>query len=766
MTVALSREQQVAVSKIAGLTILNAMVFQEVLSAQEPRVDSLHTTLQSEDLVAAFAEQWQHILQDIDYVPIFKVARELLLALPADADVLAALSFMGTRALAIVGKRAALRHDLMGRVYHRLLVEAKFLGTYYTSIPAATILLKLALTPSEWDVDWGDLQAIQSFRVADLACGTGTLLMATAEAVKDNYVNSSTTKPSEDEVGRLHRLLMEDVLYGCDVLPSALHLTASTLAMQATDVTFNVTHLYSLPHGGDHNRLGSIEFLGGDVGVVQDMFGSAADAGQVTGAGHMQDVVPSIPMLDLCVMNPPFTRSAGENLLFGSVPEGERKAMQKRLQSLLKAKAGEQAVLASVTAGLGSVFAAVGDKYVKRGGRLALVLPKTLLSGVAWEKTRALVAASYELESLIVSHDPTRWNFSDNTSLSEVLLVARKRRANESPGASRALCANLWRNPTNSFEALAAAQQLIEQDAPAVETGQGALTLTMGESKIGEAATVEWQGIRDGSWMLPCSFAQTELTRAAYHLAEGRLYLPGHGVCGAVPVARLGAMGELGPDRRDIHDGFVTSKAKTAYPALWGHVSADLGCLATEGNSYLSPLPKAKKGRPLRKADVLWPRAGRVQLVERLRLNTYRLVAVRSSKPLLSNVWWPFKAGASVSEAAEKALVLWLNSTLGLLSLLVVRDETEGAWIDFKKPTLAALPVLDVVSLPTASVEAMAAVYDAVCSDTLLPLSQMADDPIRQRIDDVTGSVLDCDGLGVVRELLGQEPVVCLKPLA
>jgi|SRR5665647_1584371 len=266
--------------------------------------------------------------------------------------------------------------------------------------------------------------------------------------------------------------------------------------------------------------------------------------------------------------------------------------------------------------------------------------------------------------------------------------------------------------------------------------------------------------------MLPCSFAQAELTRAAFHLGEGRLYVPGRGLCGVVPVSALGGMGELGPDRRDIHDGFGKSNVKTPYAALWGHLSEDRGSLATDGNCYLSPLARAKAGRTLRNADSLWEKAGRIQLVERLRLNSHRLVAVRASRPLLSNVWWPFKVNDGVPEAAEKALVLWLNSTLGLLGLLASRDETEGAWIDFKKPTLTALPVLDVLSLPKASVDELADVFDAVSSDTLLPMSQMADDPIRQRIDDAIGSVLACDDLTVLRLLLGQEPVVCLQPLS
>jgi len=44
----------------------------------------------------------------------------------------------------------------------------------------------------------------------------------------------------------------------------------------------------------------------------------------------------AIPDLDLCVMNPPFTRSVIGNLLFGSFPEEERKEMQSALKKVVK----------------------------------------------------------------------------------------------------------------------------------------------------------------------------------------------------------------------------------------------------------------------------------------------------------------------------------------------------------------------------------------------------------------------------------------------
>ena len=71
-----------------------------------------------------------------------------------------------------------------------------------------------------------------------------------------------------------------------------------------------------------------------------------------------------------------------------------------------------------------------------------------------------------------------------------------------------------------------------------------------------------------------------------------------------------------------------------------------------------------------------WLKAGRLLVSERLRLDTTRVVAMRSDTRVLSNVWWPVRVE---DEATEKALAVWLNSSLGLLTILAQRTSTEGA---------------------------------------------------------------------------------------
>lgn len=287
----------------------------------------------------------------------------------------------------------------------------------------------------------------------------------------------------------------------------------------------------------------------------------------------------------------------------------------------------------------------------------------------------------------------------------------------------------------------------------------------LGDVKFGEAVTVPWVDIRDSLWMPPCAFAQSELLRVVHHLVKGNLQLPGGSGTGKIPLCPLQQLGGLGPDRRDIHDGFRPVNGVTAYPALWSHDASVMTTLAQTPNRHLSPLSRAKAGRHLRKVELLWPKAGRVLLAERLRMNTQRLAAVRLEEAVLSNVWWPLSINPQ-NDDWEKALVLWLNSTLCMLVLLAHREETQGAWIDFKKPVLSKLPVLDVRALTLTQMERLVDAYEALKKQTLLPFPQMASDAVREMIDNAICDALGLPNISVLRKLLAQEPVVCLRPLS
>jgi hypothetical protein len=753
------KKQRNALIRVTALMMGNALIFQTVLAEKDSRVkspDKLAPDEYHDPLLSELLEVWRFILKEINYYPIFHMASKLGRCLSDDQDLHKALRALIVTAKRIVQWRAALRHDLAGRIYHRLLEEAKYLGAYYTSVPAAQLLLKLALQPGRVKLDWSSPEAMKELRIADLACGTGTLLMAAADVVFDNYVRACARQGVSPKLEDVHRVLIEHVIHGYDVLDSAVHLTASTLALRVPEIPIDLTHLYTMPLGGREHALGSLEFLRKDE-TAGTLFSKPE---QVLGKNNSQLVSVTIPRLDLCVMNPPFTRSVGGNLLFGNISD----PLRERLQADLKKAVGAQSLKASITAGLGSVFVALATKYVKPSGRIALVLPRALVSGVAWKPTRDLIITEYELEYLIASHQPGRWNFSENTELSEVLVIAKRKTGGETESRD-VTCINLWTRPSTAVEALNVASSVREEHIPDLVSGRGAGMVTIADRKAGEAFTVSIGTLGETSWGKAFSFAQTDLTRTFHHLLSGDLYLPRKGVCATLPMSPLRELAELGFDCRDMHDGFRAAKSKTVYPAFWNHDTSDVVTMGQAPNKWLEPLSRPAPKRPLRRAEHLWTKAGRLLVAERLWLNTARAAAVRVSEDVLSNVWWTVVLKAldiTVSDSHARALALWLNSSLGFIVLTGVREETRGAWVKFKKPVLLGMPVLDPTQLKSKPLRKLTRAYDRLAGEPLLPLPQIDIDPTRAAIDHAIADALELPDFGILRELLAREPIISL----
>jgi hypothetical protein len=116
-----------ASASIAGLVVFNALIFDEILAGADARVRGLVQVERGDDPVGDLVETWDFVEREIDYVPIFRVARSVLEEV-AGGEVDDAVLALCRGARDVVRKKAALRHDLMGRVYHRLLLDAKYLA--------------------------------------------------------------------------------------------------------------------------------------------------------------------------------------------------------------------------------------------------------------------------------------------------------------------------------------------------------------------------------------------------------------------------------------------------------------------------------------------------------------------------------------------------------------------------------------------------------------------------------------------------------------
>ena len=491
-----------AAIRIGCLVLFNALAFQDRLADVRDDIPTVEETARGR--IPKLFETWRFICDSIDYVPVFDLAAQILdILLDWPGDVY-------SRAVAPLVKgmnetRQLEGHDLSGRIFHLLLSDAKFTGAYYTSVPAATLLTRLVFEDWPRGIDWSDHELPASLNVADLACGTGTLLMAVATEAERRHQDAGGQNASE-----LHKHMVEQVLSGYDVQLSAVHFAATSLAMLNPDIQFDNMNFSVMPLGVDGPKasLGSLEFLLGPEAAVQfalssqDMDRTVPVAARVSGSGSrgtQDSETVTLPELSLAIMNPPFTRSVGGNLLFGSLPAAERRKLQNELSRRLKTR------LASATAGLGAPFVATVAPRLRPGeGRLALVLPATVCTGPSWSETRALIEQEFVLDMVIASHDPARWNFSDSTDLSEALLIAT-RRPRPDVGEHRTIFANLWDNPDGVLDAHRMANA-ISRTTPADIEGAGTALLEVDGRHMGElvvhsrvptaAAPVAWNAVR------------------------------------------------------------------------------------------------------------------------------------------------------------------------------------------------------------------------------------------------------------------------------
>ena len=251
--------------------------------------------------INAFRAAWSGILA-VDYRPVFETGRAALGALSADQDTGQAVRSLAEVAARVSERVTGLRHDLLGRIFHRVLDTARYDGSFYTSTAAAVLLSTLALR--EQDADWSDPNAVASLRICDPACGTGTLLMAAAERIRDLRNAAGRSDPEDEEA--LGLLLVEDVLWGYDVNLTATHMAASTLGMLSPTTRFSRMNIHrallGVFNGDALSRLPGLPLRPGPASL------QALRHRNRWKPNREHRSLP--PQMNLVIMNPPFTRDS------------------------------------------------------------------------------------------------------------------------------------------------------------------------------------------------------------------------------------------------------------------------------------------------------------------------------------------------------------------------------------------------------------------------------------------------------------------------
>ena len=669
--------------------------------------------------ISAFREAWRGILA-VDYRPVFETGRAALAALSADPDTGQAVAGLADVVARVSERVTGLRHDLLGRIFHRVLDTARYDGSYYTSTAAAVLLATLALR--EKDADWSDPNAVAALRICDPACGTGTLLMSAAERIRDLRNAAGPSDPQDEEA--LGLLLVEDVLWGYDVNLTATHMAASTIGMLSPTTRFHRMNIHRALLGvfdGDP-FLGSLDFLSGQAKLA-----AWPSLTQQVENGEGNGEPP--PPMDLVIMNPPFTR---DSLRHDQFSRADEQAIKQREKEILE---GQPHRAAARLSGSANAFMVLGDKMVRGdGGILAVVLPTVMATNPAASQTRKYLAQRFHIDTIVSSHDPSRIFFSENTSIGEILLICRRRNEDDPKPPTRVV--NLARNPTTPLAALDTAVK-IERVG---KNGSG----TSGEFTV---QRVDSDRIERGDWFA-VNFLSPYLVNGYRTLSETSP--------GSVPTVPLNVLADVGPAGQRIRDAYTRAELPTqsGRRALWFHKTGVTQSMRAETDVYIEP---KKSKRHL--ADRYWEQRSDMLLPHRLRLNVARVASVMLPEQAVGSIWTPCRPR---DPAVAKSLCLYLNSTPGLLSLLGARDNRVPSYPSFSLDTLRSLPVPDFAALRSAERDMLACWFDWLQNETLLPFPQMHQDPVRRQIDDAVVKALgfDPDWVVTMRRELAREPSV------
>ena len=738
--------------RMACAILANAIIFHDRVADMHDGVKHLNLLCGPDvaDPQSEILASWQQILE-INYWPIFAIARDILVRMsPQDAARI--LRVLRETAGKVSASGANVAHDLTGRIFQRLIADRKYLATFYTLPSSASLLARMAVSKMR-NVDWSDADSIGELRVGDFACGTGALLAAVYEQFAVRHENSGGR--SED----LHQTMMEEVLYGCDVMPSAVHITGATLSGVHPDVRFGGSRLYTLPYGRQRDgtvAIGSLELL--QSSSVMTLINTTDPALRTGSSGEetARRIVVDIPDegYDVVIMNPPFTRNTGQ--------EGEHVGTSNRAFAAFQASKDDQRDMGSRlkrlqrgteahgNAGIASAFASLAHLKLKPGGVLALVLPLTAAVGSSWSKFRRMLTKNYTDVSILSIVDTGRdVSFSSDTSIAECLVIARKLENGEKPDY-RATFASLNRRPAGFEQSASFARAItgIAGTVRALEDGPyGGSRVTIGDELVAETLSASCRS--DGDAWSSVRLHDASVAQAAHALTESRLWLPGHAdpiELKTVPLNKVGRMGYYhidinGPIPRGPFDK-VTASPTATYPAMWNHDAQKEKLIVCEPDSQLIVRPGMEV-----KAATIWRTASRSHLNRDFTLGSQPLAVAITEDGTMGGRAWPNVIFED--ERFDQSFAVWGNSTLGLISYWWHSSRQQPGRGIVSIRLAETFPILDLRFLSDEQHAIAADIFDDFRDRELQPAYVADADRNRARLD-----------RRIVCELLGFEPGV------
>ena len=717
---------------IAALLLMNAaMLHQRIAAGGWLRdVEPLAAVKNDAEVVERLKRNWSRITRQ-DFLPVIEPAQEAIFAVEDSAKLAGlerALRHLAAEAERIAETYADMGADHAGPLFNKVMGNQASDGAYFTRPPAATMAARLALDACG-EQNWADPVTWRAHKSVDLACGSGTLLVALMTEMKRRAREQGA---SAEQLTDLQKLAVEEVLKGMDINPVSLQLAATQLTAGNADIKYSGMGIYRMPYGPTNDptvpiAAGTLELIAEDEVVPQsspELFASAAQGTAVKaslGDPEVERAARAAMGARVAIMNPPFTERERMGAKFA-------KGMQKRLRNRVDGLEGSLVVADPTLQGfvtkrsLRPMFVALADKCVAHEeGVLAMVLPTVALANHSGAFERRVMADRFAINTIMTCHQPGNINLSQNTSINESIIVLRRHQGADT--FTRFIA--LDRFPSDDA-------QVAELFAAINERGVGVLDDGWGEVS-------EWPAdrMRQGDWTAAI-WRSPVLAEAAADLAVQPALRK---------MAELGMSAHLVSPSLAVAHRRSTSGEEGAFPILKSK-GADgqlrIQAVPDEYWTHKGPGPSPV----LDKAAHLLVTAGQ-------RTSTGRLTAVASEQKFVGHGWMPVM-GIGADQA--KSAALFLNSTPGRLLLM----RNAGRALDFpnyRPAVINGLPVPDLADPTICS-----ALADCWTATRLMVVPQFRDGEceVRKLWDAAVCTALGWDEaeIAALRKFLHAEPHV------
>lgn len=739
---------------------LNAMLVQQRLYRQGIEdIPPLPTGNYSESVSPrGVYDTWQKILE-VNWHAIFQPAvRVLQSAGETDAQATAwALGHLVQAAQLIEQERMGPHVHIGAELFPRLSQDRKTTAAFYTQAPTAELLA--ALTIRRDDRGWGGNNPFNDLRIADLACGTGTLLRAAYLQVRNFH---ATEGGDAESVKALHKSAMEKGLIGTDISPIAAHFASASLAALGSGEPYGEDEIGWVDVGGANGQTGALEFLNKDH--VVDMF--TRRYGQAT--GHVDADKRSIAVgegsMDYVIMNPPYSTTRGGQAAFdiAGLSAKDRMLCQTNWGKQLKGKA------ATKRAGMAASFVAMAREKVKRGGRIGFVLPMSAALGDIWTITRAMLERDFEdIVAVAVSAGKALGKnaLSADTNMEEMLLVAtRKRGLHFTPSPIK--CVTLYNAPTILGEAAETGRAILEA-IPKVSGMGDHCPIHSGDTEVGMVTVFETDG--SGAPWSALGATRPDLASAAVALAHGKIVdIDGDSVSLGIEMSIISNVLEMGPTHMIIgypkgkmsFGAFEFSPVISATDAIGPDRSMWEANSKTQKQLVVTPTHKGIVVNPV-SAPIMRNRGSTLFYARGMGWTSQALLAATTRQKVMGGRTWA-SLGHTDSRVL-KAAALWFNSTFGLIVhwTHASRSQTGRAPTQIRGIEKMPCPRFDL--LPDIALNDAVIAFDRFALCELKPACQAHCDEVRKSLDRAVANILTLSDY-VIEELETLRYLWCREP--